>query len=533
VAAVEPNGAPGAVESRWDGTTGPGVVAAIDVGTNSIHMVVARRSATGGFEVLTRHKEVVRLGSGGGDMSELAEDAMDRGVAALGRCRAIAEQHGARLVAVATSAVREATNRDVFLHRARQEAGVEVDVVSGAEEARLIHLGVLQALPVWDRTILLCDIGGGSTELLVGRGEDVLASRSFKVGAIRLSRRFFPDGVGSGDSVERCRRAVRDVVAPFTSQARSTRFDVVVGSSGTIEALVGMACARAGRRPRSLNAQVVAWEDVHAVVAEVAACGSVDEIRDLPGVDASRADILLGGSLILDEVLDAAGRPDLVFSDGALREGVLLDAARRADGTGGHHLKDLRRRSVLHVMELCEDDPDHAVHIARLADRLFDGLAPLLGLAEEHRELLEAAALLCNVGLSISHSRHHQHSYYVIRNSDHLLGFTDGEAELIAQVARYHRKAAPSERHEPFARLDDDDRRTVRGLSAMLRVAVGLDRSHRGAVDEVRVEVQPDRIGICVGPPQADLSLELYSAAERRGLLEEVTGREVVVQQLG
>jgi exopolyphosphatase/guanosine-5'-triphosphate,3'-diphosphate pyrophosphatase len=235
--------------------------------------------------------------------------------------------------------------------------------------------------------------------------------------------------------------------------------------------------------------------------------------------------------LVLDEVLRCAGA-DLLFSDGALREGVLLDATRRLDPSRGHHLGNLRRRSVFHVMELCEDDPDHAMHIARLADRLFDGLAPVLGVADEHRELLEAAALLCNVGLSISHSRHHQHSYYVIRNSDHLVGFTDREAELIAQVARYHRKAAPSERHEPFAALDDEGKHLVRALAAILRIAVGLDRSHRGAVGEVCVEVRTERIRIGIGPAGADLSLELYSADERRGLLEETSGREVLLEQV-
>ncbi len=245
--------APAAAPRRWDVGGPAGVVAAIDVGTNSVHMVVARQAASGGFEVLTRHKEVVRLGSGAGDMSELEADAMDRGVAALARCRGIAEQHGAEVVAVATSAVREATNRDEFLRRAKEEAGVEVAVVSGPEEARLIHLGVLQALPVWDRTILLCDIGGGSTELLLGRGDEVLAARSFKIGAIRLTRRFFPDGVGTPEEVEACRRAVRDAVAPFSAQVRAQGFDLVVGSSGTIETVVAMACARAGQRPRSLR----------------------------------------------------------------------------------------------------------------------------------------------------------------------------------------------------------------------------------------------------------------------------------------
>ncbi len=504
------------------------VVAAIDIGTNSVHMVVARRAAGVRFEVITRHKEIVRLGSGAGEMKELTAEAIDRGIAALLRCRQIAEHHEAHIVAVATSAVREAENRHDFLQRARDEAGIDVEVVSGVEEARLIHLGVLQALPVWDKTILLCDIGGGSTELLLGRGDEVLASRSFKLGAIRSSRRFFPDGVADGASVGAARRSIRDIVTPFAGELASSDIDVLVGSSGTIETVVTMALAQAGDVPRSVNAQVVTAEQVSAVVAQLCEAPSLAAIRKLKGVDGDRADILVAGALILDEVMCAVRAPSLTFSDSALREGVFLDTVRRHDPThADHRLHDLRRESVLHLMELCEEDPAHAFAVARLADDLFVGLADELALDHEHRELLEAAALLSNVGLSISHSRHHHHSYYVIRNSEHLVGFTDRETELIAQVARYHRKSAPNERHEAFARLDAVDRELVRRLAALLRVAIGLDRSHRGLVEDVELTVDDDAVTIGIGPADVDLSLECYSATERRGLLETVSGRDV------
>ena len=176
------------------------VLAAVDIGTNSVHMVVARVSSNGRVEILEREKEMVRLGRSGGDMKELATEAIDRGVAALRRCRSVADAHGAELAAVATSAVREAENRRDFLDRAYDEAGVSVDVISGFEEARLIHLGVLQALPLFDQRVLLCDIGGGSTEVLLGREADVLESRSFRLGAIRLTERFLtPKKKGDGE----------------------------------------------------------------------------------------------------------------------------------------------------------------------------------------------------------------------------------------------------------------------------------------------------------------------------------------------
>ncbi|HZB72548.1 MAG TPA: hypothetical protein VE395_10435, partial [Acidimicrobiales bacterium] len=213
------------------------VVAAIDVGTNSFHLLVARVVGAGGFEPLAREKEVVRLGSGPGDMKVLRPDAIDRGIAALRRFRQIADISGARIVAVATSAVREAENRDTFLDRARDEAGIEVEPISGPEEARLVYLGALAALPVYERQGLFVDIGGGSTELLVGRAGEVVEATSLKLGAIRLTNGFFPDGTSSRRAVEECRRYVASTLSAPARRLRRHGFEVAVGSSGTIRNL--------------------------------------------------------------------------------------------------------------------------------------------------------------------------------------------------------------------------------------------------------------------------------------------------------
>src|SRR5437660_9061676 len=227
----------------------PELLAAVDIGTNSVHLVVARVRGLRGREVLEREKEMVRLGSGAGDMKHLDEEAIDRGIAALARFREVADVHGAAVTAVATSAVREAGNRSVFLERARAEAGVDVEIISGVEEARLIHLGVLQAVPVFDRTLLLCDIGGGSTELLIGKKGETLAARSMKLGAIRLTQRFFRDGRTEAGAVDSCRRYVRATLTSFDGPVRHLGFDVAVGSSGTIGALCAMAVARREQAP--------------------------------------------------------------------------------------------------------------------------------------------------------------------------------------------------------------------------------------------------------------------------------------------
>ena len=509
------------------------VLAAVDIGTNSVHMVIARVGPDGRMEILEREKDMVRLGRAAGDMKELAPDAIDRGVAALKRCRSVADAHGAELAAVATSAVREAENRREFLDRAWDEAGVSVEVISGFEEARLIHLGVLQSLPLWDDRVLLCDIGGGSTEVLLGQRGDVLASRSFRLGAIRVTEGFLAKDPVKPKHVEKARQHAETVLTGFGADVAAAGYDTVVGASGTIETVVAMALAARGEGGglRTLNGQRIAADEVTAVVELLAATADPKARASLPGMDAKRADILLGGAVILEQFVRSFGVQELVFSDYALREGVLLDQARRRSGASLHHLQDLRRRSVLHLMELTDEHPRHSEEIARHALDLFDGVRDLLGLGDEDRPLLEAAALLCNVGAFISHSGHHKHSYYVIRNSEHLAGFTDREIEVIAQVARYHRKSAPKSKHDEWRSLRRPDRDLVVRLAAVLRIAIGLDRSHRARVAGTAVTWDDDTLVIELQPAgEAPVDLELHAAEQRTDLLEDVTGRAVEVR---
>ncbi len=511
----------------------PDAIAAIDIGTNSVHMLIARVAANGRFEVLTRQKEMVRLGSGRGEMKRLEPDAIDRGVEALARCRSLAESFDAPVFAVATSAVREAHNAEEFLHRARNEAGVEVQVISGYEEARLIQLGVLQALPVFEQRLVLIDVGGGSTEVLFGHRGSVNYARSIKLGSLRMTRRFFPDGVVRGDALKKCRRHVRSQLASMVHESGMLDHEVAVACSGTAEALATMVLVRRDETPpQNLNAATISLGELRAVVDELAAASTTEARRKLPGVESSRADILVGGGVVLEQVCIALGIEELTISDYALREGVLLDALHRLRGGTLHHLSDLRRASVFHLMELCDDDPDHSLQVAGMSLQLHDAFGEHLGLGDEERELLEAAALLCNVGLFISHSGHHKHSYYVIRNSEHLMGFTDREIELIALVARYHRKSTPSaEKHAEYAALEKDDQSRVRAMSALLRVAIGLDRNHDGAVESVVVELDDERARVVLHPVDrgADLTLERYSAAARSVVLAGELGRDVSV----
>ncbi len=506
-------------------------VAAIDLGTNSFHLVVAKPSGNSRFEILDREKEVVRLGSGSGDMKELQPDAVERGVRTLERFRRIADAAGAEVHAVATSAVREAVNRSTFLRRAWEEAGVRVDVISGVEEARLIHLGVLQSVPVFDQQALVIDIGGGSTEFVLGRGGNVLDARSLKLGSIRLTDRFFAKEPVKRKAVEEARAWIRAQLTPAARMVREHGgFEVAVGSSGTILNLAEVVQARAGRPPlRKLSGASFTAAELADVVAELVAHPRAADRLRVPGLDPKRADIILGGALVLEQAVGVLGIEEVVVSDFALREGVLLDVLRRRQSTSIGHLRDLRYESVLHLAALTPGEVEHGQRVAELALQLFEGTRHRHGLDPAYEELLEAAGLLCNVGLAVSHDRHHLHSYYVIRNTDLLAGFTDHEIELIALVARYHRKSSPKGRHPEFAALPDDEQRTVRVLAGLLRVAVGLDRTRSGVVRGLRVDDGGEALAVVVDTAGDDAELELYSARERLPLLVDALGLPVEV----
>lgn len=508
------------------------VIGALDIGTNSFHLVVAKPVETG-FEVIASEKEVVRLGHGAGDMKQLEPDAIERGIASLKRMNAIAEVHGAKLRAVATSAVREAKNRNEFIKRARKEAGIEVEVISGVEEARLIHLGAKYAVAVGEQPMLLCDIGGGSTEVVVGSGDEILLSRSFKLGAVRLTDRFFGTDALHPSSVSSCRKFVRSMLATIKPEVSELGFEVAVGSSGTVEAVAKLINKLNDEpEPKSFNRYEFSANDLTKVLDLLADIPTVKDRAKIFNLDSSRSEIILAGAIILEGIALSFGVDKFIYSDYALREGVLFDTLARENLINHPEDVDPALLSVKQLADRCDDRPEHSSHVSKIALSLFDCLKKRLGLPQTSRRYLEAAALLANVGVVVSHSKHHLHSYYVIRNSE-LVGLTDREIELIAVIARYHRKSAPKLSHSEFAQLEETDQKLVTSLAAILRIAIGLDRTQDGRVKSVTVRAEDEQFLIFAkASAKADIELNLYAANERRSLLADVLATKVKVLAL-
>lgn len=506
----------------------PSLLAAIDVGTNSFHILIAAVNARGMYTIKGSSKESVRLGETGGDMKYLSAEAIGRGVSTLKRFATMAHNSGATIRAVATSAVREALNRKVFLQRVYHETGIRIEVISGAEEARMIYLGVAQALPVFDKKTLVIDIGGGSTETTIGMHGDILHAHSAKLGAIRLTRRFFPTEHYNTENLKACRNHIRGEWSSVFRKIRKEGFDLVVGSSGTIQTLISIALAKETTPADQINGAVVTRESITEVVEYIAKTKSYSKRAEIAGMDPRRADIIIGGALILEQAMLGLELNELTFSACALREGILLDTIQKQrDIRKHHHLSTLRFASVLNMCEHCQVDMLHARHVAKLALKFFDDLQPLHKYTEVQRELLEAAAYLHDVGYQIAADQHHKHSFYILRNAV-MLGFTDNELEVIANIARYHRKSHPKMKHENFVKLEPDVQECVCALAGILRIAEGLDRQHRQLAQSVSMRYEGDRIECAIEAqdPQ-DLNVELWGAERKKTLLESTTKKKI------
>jgi exopolyphosphatase / guanosine-5'-triphosphate,3'-diphosphate pyrophosphatase len=515
-------------------TNGSGSVTAIDVGTNSFHAVVASVSPKGVFTIHSRDKENVRLGESNTDMKYITEEAMQRGIIAMKRFAQMAERAQAPVRAIGTSAMREALNRDEFVQRVQEETGITIEVVSGNEEARLIYLGVLQALPILNTKTLVIDIGGGSTETIVGLRGEMLYGHSAKLGAIRLSRQFFTEERLTTKAVKECREFIRGEWALVFRSIQILGFDKVVASSGTAQTIASIAIASGSAQKKSfpeesLNGAVLSKNELLGAIELLLGEKTARKRAELPGMDAKRADIIVAGALILEQIIQQLNIREITISDYALREGILLDYYQQQfDIERYHHLSQLRYESVMNLCDTCQVDKRHAVHVRDLAVQIFDALheAGLHFLGDVERELLEAASLLHDVGYHISSDQHHKHSYYIIRNSP-LLGFTNDEEELIANIARYHRKSHPKMKHENFQRIPSTKRQLVSLLAGILRIAEGLDRRHQNLIQRVSVRIEGASnlvFDIQCRESEDTPEIELWSAARRTSLLAECLG---------
>ncbi len=512
------------------------ILAAIDIGTNSFHLVVAKVNEKGNIKIITREKEVVRLGKSSTDMKYLTEEAMIRGIETLKRFKLICDSFNAKIRAVATSATREANNKDVFINRVKETTGIKIEVVSGFEEARLIYLGVIQALSVFKEKIFLLDIGGGSTEFLVGEKGNIIYSNSIKVGAVRLTEKYFSDGKFKKNNIEDASVYVKNIINPIVREMKGLKYKSVIGTSGTITN-IGMIINTEENNiideQFNYNNFTFDKEKLFRTVKRILKCEKISEVKEIKGLDSDRVDIITSGAIILEQIFLELNLENITISNFSLREGILLDSIYKERHTIlDEDLSNIRYRSIINLAENCKYDKLHSEQVLKLALKIFEQIAEEYGLKEKDKEYLEAACILHDIGHSLSHSQHHRHSYYLIRNCE-LLGFNDEEIEIIANIARYHRKSHPKEKHENFNRLSERNKVRVKKLSSILRIADGLDRGHNSIIKDVQIRKSDKEFHFILFTENNLVpQLEIWGANMRKELFEEVFGKKVTIKKI-
>lgn len=508
------------------------VVAFIDIGTNSIRLLLVRFRADQAYAIINQEKEVIRLGEGEFVDHYLQPEAMERAALV---CRKFSEMaaayDAAEIITIATSATREAENKAEFLRRLKEEAGLDVRTVSGMEEARLIHLGLASGAHLENLQTLFIDIGGGSTEVIVGGQNEYRYLDSLKLGAIRLSTLFFLPEESGPVPAERyalIQQYVRNAVVRTLQRLRQYRLDYAIGSSGTIENLADIAALNFYGRPRARD-DVLRFDHLEKVIQMLCAA-PLDERRKIPGINHARADIIIPGAAILQTLMKELQLKEIAVSDRGLRDGLLVDYLIRSEYVHFVQGMSVRKRSVLHLGYACGFEEEHARQVTRLALELFDTArqAGLHELGSLERELLEYAALLHDIGTFLSHSNHQAHSYYLIQNAD-LLGFDQNEIEIMAAVAFFHRKAYPRKKHRQYKSLSQRARAAVRVMAVFLQMAESLDRSRAGVVREACLRTEGHKKAVLEIQATQDCQLELWGIRNQLKSFKRAFGRKLII----
>lgn len=496
-------------------------LAAIDIGSNSIRLLVAEAAADGSYRVLDDEKQTTRLAQGLAETGRLAEGAVAQSLEALGRMKSIAEGYDVeRLEVIATSAVREARNRKQFLNKVHKQLGLDVEVISALQEGQLSFASVASHFDLKAINAVIADLGGGSVELVFAAKGVVEEICSLPLGAVRLTDAFIHSDPLADSDLDDLKKWIRKSVKPAVAR---TDFlpHLMIGAGGTFLALANISMKLRGKAFGQVSGYEMNRSEVRHIF-EYLKFMPLRARRKVPGLNADRADIILAGLVVIERLMKYLNVNRLQIHDQGVRDGLLL----RMIAQGSKVMKvpvesdNDPLAGVRQFAAACSLDQKHSEHVMRLARQIVDQLEDHLCLAEEERIILEAAALLHEVGYLINYERHHQHSYHLIMNGN-MRGLTPKQRELAANVARYHRRSTPKPKHENYARLAAADQETVCRLSAILRLADGLDRTHTQGIKEVRCAWQKDCLTLTALAEQ-NPEVDLWSAQEKSKLFEKV-----------
>ncbi|MDT0676744.1 Ppx/GppA phosphatase family protein [Autumnicola musiva] len=506
-------------------------IAAIDLGTNSFHAVLVDIYPDGSFRTVDKLKEMVSLAEKGLE-DHLSRDAMDRGLEALKRIKFLCDSHNVEnILAFATSAIREAENGGDFIHEAGEEVGIKVRAISGKMEAEMIGYAIRHNIVLGEEMVLMVDIGGGSVEFIIGNSKEFIYYNSLKLGVARMAAAFVSSDPIKKKEIKKLQNHFKEELTEVLRLLKEYKVKTIIGSSGTMENVGAMVAGRNSLTAnRSLNELEFHTEDFNSLYGDFINFDKKQRLKEKK-LEEKRVDIINPGMVLLKLLVDKSNIQNFKISEAALREGMILNYINNKkeelnlDLVGS--FQDPRRRSVYELLRKCNWPEAHSRHVSNFALQLFDEFKEELKLEEPDRELLEYASLLHDIGYYISYRKHHKHALYLIRNSD-LLGFKEDEINIMANVARYHRRSAPRKKHKWYKDLDKKLRKKVKKLSALLRVADGLDRSHYQNVQKLEIQNGAEIVNLLI-TTQSDPELEIWGCLRKASLLEKLTGKELKI----
>jgi exopolyphosphatase/guanosine-5'-triphosphate,3'-diphosphate pyrophosphatase len=505
--------------------------AAVDIGSNSVRLEVAEVIAGKAPRILASERQVTRLGASVFRDGRIGADALDALCGMLANMAVIWKRHDVLSIrAVATAAVRDARNQAEFLTRTAAALGTDVEIISGQEEARLIHLGVASRWPHENERFLIIDIGGGSAEFILSEGQHVRAAFSKPLGALRLQELFLKNDPPTPAEIHRLEQYIGERIAPAVQEIGRKRVDRVVATSSTAAAVVSAVSRIPRARRDEADRRRASAAQLRSLYKEIAGL-DVKRRQKIVGIGPRRAEIIIPGAAVLMHSLDAFRMPSLFYSAAGVRDGIIADLAARGAGREISRLTPEQRSMVEGMAERYGVPLRHAQRVGRLANDLFHDLQSLHRLAPPFGSLLEASAYLHDVGHFVSDTRHHKHSYYLVSNSD-MPGFNLIERGLIANLCRYHRKSMPAPEHESFQALSPEDQRAVTLLSPLLRLADSLDRSNAQKVRSVECMVSEREIEVNLhAADSTGIELEIWAANRLDPLFRQIYGRKLTIHR--
>jgi exopolyphosphatase/guanosine-5'-triphosphate,3'-diphosphate pyrophosphatase len=506
-------------------------LAAIDIGSNSVRLIVAEPLRGGNYRILDEEREPTRLGRTLSSSGRLDAESVRRTLAALGRFKQIAAGFQVdELRTIATCAVREAANGPEFCRRVKEEVGIDVEVISADKEARLAFYSVQRAFDLTGKNIVLSDIGGGSTEFVLASGNAIEGIYSSPLGAVRLTEVYGSDFTQSAKEYEELLAGVERLLRKHTKKPPFAPH-LLIGSGGTFTSLAEMIMAQKGQVDLPTRGYTITRAELSHLLDRLRKM-SPKARRSVPGLVPDRADIIVAGLAVVDRIMARFKVNLLQVHNRGVRDGLLLTMIDQSLAAASDDPRE-RQAAIERFAAACSGEPAHGRHVARLAGMIYRQLAEPFGMDPADQPYLEAAARLQDVGYLINYDQHHKHSYHLIMNSN-LPGFRPRELELIANVARYHRGATPKQKHDTFRSLAPEDQRRVRQLAAILRIAGGLDRSHSQQVSDVTLRVRRDGgsltgIKLLAHAPE-NPEVDLWGARRRVEMFEEVFRCSVTVE---